>query len=260
MRVVIVIPTYNERANIVALVDGVRAACTRLPHRIALLIVDDESPDGTADAVRSLQRRVPDVHLLQDRRRGLGRAYVRGLRHAVENLGADAVVQMDADFSHRPEDVPRLIAALEEGADLAIGSRYVGGGKVSHRWPLVRRLNSRFGNLLARRLLDLDSVSDCTAGFRAIRAALVHEIRLDRLRVSGFAMQVAVLHEARELGARIREIPVEYVERQLGKSKLRLSDVSEFILNALRIRLSKTALRRRPARIAIGPSVRTGAK
>ena len=260
MRIVIVIPTYNERPNIVALVDGVRAACTRLPHRIALLVVDDESPDGTADAVRTLERDVPDVHLLQSRRTGLGHAYVRGIRHAVETLGADAVVQMDADFSHRPEDVPRLIAALEEGADLAIGSRYIGGGSVPQDWPLMRRLNSHFGNLLARRLLDLGSVNDCTAGFRAIRATLVREIRLERLHVRGYAVQVAVLHEARALGARIREIPVEYVGRRHGKSKLAIADICEFIVNAVRIRLRKTGRPPRAAGVPVRPPARTAAK
>ena len=248
MNIVIVVPTYNERANIAPLVERIRAACARLPHAMALLVVDDESPDGTADAVRRLQRDASDVHLLEGRKAGLGDAYLRGVRHAVEHLGADVVVQMDADLSHRPEDIPRLIAALEEGAELAIGSRYVDGCRVPHDWPLLRRLNSHWGNLVARRLAKLGEIHDCTAGFRAIRTPLVREMRLERLRVTGFAVMVAMLHEAHVLGARIREIPVEYVARTHGKSKLRIFDVAEFIFHAVKIRLNRASVQHRKER------------
>ncbi len=249
MKIVVVVPTYNERPNIAPLVERTRAACARLPHVVALLVVDDGSPDGTADAVRRLQRDASDVHLLEGRKAGLGDAYLRGIGHAVEHLDADVVVQMDADLSHRPEDIPRLVAALEEGAEFAIGSRYVDGCRVPHDWPLLRRLNSHWGNLVARRLAKLGAINDCTAGFRAIRTPLVREMRLERLRVTGFALMVAMLHEAHLLGARIREIPVEYVARTHGKSKLRVFDVAEFIFHAFTIRLNRAPMQHRRKRV-----------
>lgn len=239
MRIVIIIPTYNERRNIVALVDALHTECAGLPDRIAVLVVDDHSPDGTGDVVRALQQTHPDVHLLQGRRVGLGDAYVRGIRHAMDVLDADVVVQMDADFSHQPKDVPRLIAALASGAEIAIGSRYVKGGRVPYQWGITRRMNSFFGNLLARQLLDLHAVRDCTAGFRAIRVPVMRRIRLDELRVKGFAVLVAMLYEARALGANIREVPVTYIERTHGSSKLGISDIVEFVFNALRLRLRR---------------------
>ena len=165
MNVLIVLPTYNERPNIERVAEAI------MTHPWArLLVVDDGSPDGTGAIADGLaqkhQGRIEVMHRTGPR--GLGLAYVDGLRHALAT-GADAIGQMDADLSHRPEDVPRLIAAIEGGAEFAIGSRYVDGGRVPHDWPALRRLNSRLGNLLARRLLRLGAIHDCTAGFRAIR-------------------------------------------------------------------------------------------
>ena len=142
LRVVIILPTYNERENIGNLIDALQAQFETLPHDMQILVVDDSSPDGTADVVRMKQASSSNVHLLMGQKSGLGAAYIRGMMHAMDQLGADAVFEMDADFSHKPEDVPRLMAALDAGADFVIGSRYVKGGSIPEKWGLLRRMNS----------------------------------------------------------------------------------------------------------------------
>jgi dolichol-phosphate mannosyltransferase len=159
------------------------------------------------------------------------------MRHALTALSADVVVQMDADFSHDPADVPRLLHALAQPADFVIGSRYVRGGSIPSNWGWHRKANSSVGNLIARYLAGLYGVRDCTAGFRAIRASILRQIELHTLRVKGYAFQVALLHRAARLGARVVEIPVHFIDRKMGESKLGLSDIIEFIINAWWIRL-----------------------
>jgi len=178
-------------------------------------------------------------------KQGLGAAYIRGMKHAIERLMADAVMEMDADFSHKPGDVPRLIAALDAGADFAIGSRYVPGGKIPDEWSFFRRMNSKWGNVFARYVAGMYRVRDCTAGFRAIRASLLGKIDFDTLRVRGYAFQIALLHEAILNHAVVREVPVEFVDRTRGETKLGLSDIVEFMLNAwwIRFERSKTFLK-----------------
>jgi dolichol-phosphate mannosyltransferase len=234
---VIVLPTYNERENIQALIPALLEELRRVPYVSHILVVDDNSPDGTADAVRALMRESPSLHLLSGAKRGLGAAYVRGMRHALTALSADVVVQMDADFSHDPADLPRLLHALAQPADFVIGSRYVRGGSIPSNWGWHRKANSSVGNLVARYLAGLYGVRDCTAGFRAIRASILRQIELHTLRVKGYAFQVALLHRAAKLGARVVEIPVHFIDRKMGESKLGLSDIIEFIINAWWIRL-----------------------
>ena len=176
-----VVPTYNEAPNIVPLLR--RLTGLHGEPDAAFLVVDDESPDGTGRLVREFAASDGRVHLLEGPRQGLGRAYVRGMVHAVETLGAGAVVQMDADFSHDPADARRLLARLADGADVAIGSRYVAGGTLDPRWHLGRRRLSRWGNLSARWIADIRGVRDCTSGFKAIGAEALRGPR--RSRTSG---------------------------------------------------------------------------
>ena len=240
MKVVMVIPTYNEGGNIGPLIEALQAQFKAIRHEMSILIVDDHSPDGTAEVVRSLQPRYANLALIEGEKAGLGSAYIRGYRHAMGVLGADVLFGMDADFSHKPEDVPRLLAEIDAGADFVIGSRYVRGGKISANWGPARRLNSRVGNFVARYVAGIYTVRDCTAGFRAIRTSLVRQINLAGLRVQGYAFLVALLHAATTAKARIVEIPVEFVDRQEGVSKLGLSDIIEFIINAWWIRLQSS--------------------
>lgn len=241
MRVVIVLPTYNERENIGSLLEALLGQGSATGHDTRILVCDDDSPDGTADVVRSLQRSQPAIHLSAGRKAGLGAAYIRGIRIALSELGAEVVMQMDADFSHDPSDVPRLLAALDGGADVAIGSRYVRGGSIPANWSAMRRANSRWGNRVARYLVGLNPTRDCTSGFRAIRASLLRRIALDDIRVQGYAFLVALLYETKLQGARITEIPIAFADRTRGDSKLGLADILEFIANAVWLRFRSSA-------------------
>lgn len=240
-----ILPTYNERDNIGRMIDALQEQSQNFLHDMNILVVDDSSPDGTADVVRMRQAAHPNVHLLMGQKAGLGAAYIRGMVYAMDKLHADVVFEMDADFSHKPEDVPRLMAALDQGADFVIGSRYVKGGSIPEEWGLLRRMNSLGGNIVARYVAGIYKTRDCTAGFRAIKTSLLREIIFDDLRVQGYAFQVALLHKAVSLGAVIKEVPVDFVDRTRGESKLGISDIIEFILNAWWIRLhsSKTFIK-----------------
>jgi dolichol-phosphate mannosyltransferase len=245
MKIIIIIPTFNECGNIGALVRALLEQFKNIQHDLHILAVDDNSPDGTADVIRSLQVGNDNVHLLSGKKAGLGTAYIRGMKHALHVLLADLVFEMDADFSHKPEDIPRLLSEIEAGADFVIGSRYASGGSIPKNWNLVRRLNSMGGNLAARHIAGIPKIRDCTAGFRAIRASLLRRIDFTDLRVQGYAFQVALLHAAQKEGGKITEVPVEFVDRTQGKSKLRFSDILEFAINVWWIRLqnSKTFIK-----------------
>jgi dolichol-phosphate mannosyltransferase len=237
MRVVIIIPTYNEHDNIRPLVEALYRQFSSMEDDMSILVVDDNSPDGTADEVRKLQTQYPKLHLIEGRKAGLGAAYTRGMSYATEQMSADVVFEMDADFSHKPEDVPRLMSEISAGADFVIGSRYVKGGSVPQNWGFIRRLNSFGGNFVARYVAGIYRVRDCTAGFRAIRTSVLRDIDFSRLRVQGYAFQVALLHAAVTNGAKVVEIPVDFIDRTRGESKLGLSDIIEFVENAWWIRL-----------------------
>ena len=245
MKVVIILPTYNECGNIAALLTSLNGEFGRLQHEMHILVVDDNSPDGTADIVRAAMQEMSHLHLITGQKAGLGAAYIRGMRHALDELQADVVFEMDADFSHAPADVPRLLAALENSADFVIGSRHVKGGSIPAEWSVWRKLNSAGGNWVARYIAGLYGIRDCTAGFRAIRASILRQIDFSSLRVKGYAFQVALLHQAVTLGAVVQEVPVHFVDRSRGQSKLGLADITEFVLNAwwIRMRALRTFLR-----------------
>ncbi len=245
MKVCIILPTYNERENIGLMIDALQSEFGNMNHDMHILVVDDNSPDGTAQVVREKMGEYRKVHLITGQKKGLGAAYIRGMYHAMETLNPDAVMEMDADFSHDPADVPRLIAAIEEGSDFVIGSRYVSGGKIPDDWGLLRKMISRGGNFFARYIAGLYRVRDCTAGFRAIRTSLLKKIDLSNLKVQGYAFQIALLNQAVVKKAKIREVPVEFVDRVRGETKIGLSDIFEFMINAWWIRFenSKTFIK-----------------
>jgi dolichol-phosphate mannosyltransferase len=211
-RVTVVIPTYNERENL----PQIAPAVTR--HGYRLLIVDDGSPDGTgavADRLAADDSRISVLH--RGVKEGLGPAYAAGFDHVLAE-GAEIVVEMDADFSHDPEDLPRLVAAVEEGADLAIGSRYVPGGATPD-WPMGRRIISKGGNLYARLMLGFD-VHDATAGFRAFRAEALRALPYRQARASGYAFQVEMAMRASQAGLKVTEVPITFRDRTQGTSKM----------------------------------------
>jgi len=235
-RVLLVVPTYNEADNIASLIEESRKATKPLHgYSLGILIVDDNSPDGTGRVVNKLQKNDKKLHLLSGKKAGLGKAYVRGLKHGLALGGYDIIMTMDADFSHDPHSIPSLVNAIEDGADYAIGSRYVRGGRTSG-WPMHRKLNSRSANFIARVLLDLQyDIRDLTGGFKALRVSALKTINLDAIRASGYAIGINLLHEFSKQGYKISEVPITFSNRNQGRSKLRLRDVLEFLYISYRL-------------------------
>jgi len=215
MRVLICLPTYNEAANITEVIRRTRAAVPSAE----ILVVDDGSPDGTADIAEAAGQEVGSVHVLRrPGKSGLGSAYRDGFRWGMEK-GFEALVEMDSDLSHDPAALPSLLGALEAGADLVIGSRYVHGGAIPSDWPWHRKLLSRWGNRYAAAMLGLD-VRDSTAGFRAYRADLLRHIDLDAVRADGYGFQVEMTYLTAREDGRVVEVPITFVDRTKGTSKM----------------------------------------
>lgn len=228
----IVIPTYNERENIVALIERVLA----MP-RFRVLVVDDSSPDGTADIVAELAAAEPRIGLLvRPEKRGLGSAYVAGFRRALAE-GAAYICEMDADFSHDPSYLPQLLAAAETAYDLALGSRYVPGGGTAD-WGAVRQFISRGGNLYARLILGLP-VMDATGGFRCYRRRVLEAIDLDDIQSNGYAFQIELVYRTLRAGFRIGELPIIFPDRRVGRSKMSRRIVLEALINVWRLRFRR---------------------
>ncbi|MBD0292043.1 MAG: polyprenol monophosphomannose synthase [Jiangellaceae bacterium] len=226
-RVLVIVPTYNEARTLRKAVERVRTAVPAA-H---VLVVDDASPDGTGDIAQAMAELDPRVHVLhRPRKEGLGRAYLAGFRWGLD-AGFDALVEMDADGSHQPEELPQLLAALAN-ADLVIGSRYVAGGTVTN-WPLHRTLLSRGGNLYTRLALGLP-VRDATAGYRVYRASALRRLRLDGVASQGYCFQVDLAWRAVRTGLRIAEVPTTFVERTEGHSKMSSAIIREALLQVTR--------------------------
>ena len=242
-KIVVVLPTYKERENIGRLIPELLGQFKKIPqHDFQILVVDDNSPDGTGEKVRrlsKLQSNQDKIHLLAGKKRGLGAAYIRGFKYALNNLKADVAVEMDADFSHRPDELPKLIEQIDKGADFVIGSRYVKSGKVPKNWNFFRKANSRWGNRFARYIAGIDNVRDCTSGFRAIRRQVLEKIDLDKLKVRGYSFQMNLLYKAFVNGAKIKEVPINFQERTWGHTKIGPSDIVEFMWNSLKLRLEQ---------------------
>ncbi|MFP4523935.1 MAG: GtrA family protein [Candidatus Woesearchaeota archaeon] len=237
MKACIIIPTYNEAANIEPLLKEIFTVTKAIKGWEAhVLIVDDKSPDGTGKLVKKLQKKHARLHLLEGRKQGLGVAYIRGMRHAMKTLKPDAVFEMDADHSHPPALLPRFLKEVERGADFVIGSRYIPGGGTP-QWPVKRRLMSKGANFLARVIAGLYGVKDCTSGYRCISTKLLKRIDLKRLGAKGYSFQMNLLSQAIRKGGRVKEIPLVFHDRQQGESKMRFSDIAEFFLNAVKLRL-----------------------
>jgi dolichol-phosphate mannosyltransferase len=214
MRPLVIIPTYNESENIERMLRRIHES---LPGA-GILVVDDGSPDGTADIVKNVAAELPDVHLLsRTSKSGLGSAYRAGFAWGLDR-GYDACIEIDADFSHDPAALPTLVAPLDEGFDLAIGSRYVEGGSIPN-WAWHRHLLSRGGNLYASAVLGL-GVADSTAGYRAYSARILRMLELDRIRAEGYGFQIEMTYRARQHGATITEVPIKFVDREAGESKM----------------------------------------
>ena len=218
-RVTVALPTYNELENLPLIATEIVA------HGYRLLVIDDNSPDGTGRLADGMARDLPGVSVLHRRQKeGLGPAYAAGFDRALSD-GAEIVIEMDADFSHDPADLPRLVAAVDDGADVAIGSRYVPGGATPD-WPLIRQMVSRGGNLYARLMLGIP-VRDATAGFRAYTAEALEALPYRDAEASGYGFQVEMAWRAHQAGLEITEVPISFRDRTRGTSKMGLPIVIE---------------------------------
>jgi dolichol-phosphate mannosyltransferase len=230
----VVLPTYNEAGNLERIV---RAVLEQLPHA-RVLVVDDNSPDGTGQIADRLAAELPEVEVLhRPLKEGLGRAYVAGFERALAD-GADPIVAMDADFSHDPRDLPRLVAAAED-ADLVLGSRYVRGGGVVD-WGLLRRALSRGGSLYSRVVLGVP-VRDLTGGFKCYRREALEQIATGTLRANGYAFQIELTYRAILSGLRVVEVPIVFRERALGRSKMTPGIAFEAVWRVAAMRLRRSA-------------------
>ncbi len=222
-RAVVCVPTYNERDNVEPLVRALGEVLDTKRDRV--LVIDDSSPDGTGEIADRLAEELPWLDVLhRTRKEGIGRAYLAGFDRAL-GAGAQLVLEMDCDFSHDPADVPRLIAACEGGADLALGSRWVAGGGTQN-WGLLRRVISRGGSLYARLVLGV-GVRDLTGGFKCFRRRVLESIDLDAIAARGYGFQIEGTYRALRAGFRVVELPIVFVDRRVGESKMSGSIVVE---------------------------------
>jgi len=218
-KAILCLPTYNERENLEPMLHALA------PTGVRVLVVDDNSPDGTGELADRLAGELGFVDVLhRERKEGLGPAYLAGFRRALAD-GADYVLEMDCDFSHDPQDVPRLVAAVDAGADIALGSRYTNGGHIEN-WGLVRRFVSAGGSFYARALLGVP-VRDLTGGFKCIRREVLESIDLDAIASRGYAFQIELTYRALRKGFRITEVPIRFTDRTKGRSKMSRSIVAE---------------------------------
>ena len=226
----VIIPTYNERENISGIIEAVRQHAPGF-H---VLVVDDGSPDSTAAAVRDMQNEQAADLFLEERhgKLGLGTAYIHGFKWGLAK-GYDYICEMDADFSHNPADLPRLVAALEQGADVAVGSRYVPGGRIEN-WPLDRHIYSRGGSLYTRMITRLP-VKDATAGFVCYKRRVLDTINFDEIKFVGYAFQIEMKFAAWKLGFKIVEVPIVFVDRKVGTSKMNKGILKEGVFGVIKI-------------------------
>ena len=233
----LILPTYNEAENVGPIV---RAARAQLRDADRILVVDDNSPDGTGAIADELAGEVPGVEVLhRPGKQGLGRAYLAGFAHALDR-GAELVLEMDADFSHDPADLPRLIDAAENGgADLVLGSRYVEGGSVSD-WGLLRRLVSRGGSWYARHVLGV-TVRDLTGGFKCFRRSVLEALDLDAVHADGYGFQIELTYRTIRAGFRVVEIPIVFRDRRVGESKMNARIALEAVWKVPALRRRRSA-------------------
>lgn len=244
MNVVLILPTYNERDTILVLLEHAAEAFASVPHHTyTYLIVDDTSPDGTAAAVEEYAKKHKNVHILLGKKEGLGRALLRGMTYAVEKLHADILIHMDADLSHDPKVLPKFIKALDGGADIAIGSRYIPGGAIPENWGLNRKIYSVVGNTIVRFGLGHSEIHDWTGGYRALYKKY-YELNKEKMsKYVGYVFQIAFLYNSILENAKVYEVPIKFTDRRFGHSKMA---TGEYIQNVLKyvFKARITALRK----------------
>lgn len=240
MKTSIVIPTYNEKENIGILIPQIMGVFNQNggSKEGKIVVVDDDSRDGTPEVVKKFMKRHKNVFLLERKmKKGLGSAYIAGFEYALDKLNADIIFEMDGDCSHDPRDIGRFLAELKNGHDVIVGSRYIKGGNIPE-WGLYRRLISKGGNCLARTVAGIP-IHDCTSGYRAIKTSILKRLELDELNADGYAFQISLLHALLERNAKVKEIPIVFRDRRNGESKLGNGDIREFFITSFRLRWRK---------------------
>jgi dolichol-phosphate mannosyltransferase len=230
-KAVIVLPTYNENGNIENLIKSIFAASESEKNwEIHILVVDSQSTDNTADTVIRLQKKFPNIHLLETKKEGLGRAYIQGFQHAFDTINPYLLFEMDADLSHDPLNIPQFLRQIEKGADFVIGSRYMKGGSIPQDWGIHRKIFSFFGNLVVKVGFMKLKITDWTDGYRAIKAWVIRDAMHHIKNYSGYVFQIALLDYALKKKANVIEIPIHFKERKYGKSKI---NSVEYITNII---------------------------
>lgn len=225
---VVILPTYNEKDNIGPLIDQIQTEFKQIKnYTMKILVVDDNSPDGTQSIVKKSQKKYSNLFLVTGEKQGLGRAYIRGMDYAIKSLKAQVVFEMDADFQHNPKQIPQFLDKIDQGYDIVIGARYIKGGSIPQNWGFHRKILSRAGNLLVRLMLMRFSHHEWTNGFRAIKVNTYKQVRNKLLEYTGYTFQVAFLHQAFLLNRKIGEIPNNFDSRRYGRSKIG----SEYVKN-----------------------------
>lgn len=239
MKIIVILPTYNERANIQKLIPILEEKV--FPeiknHDMQILVVDDNSPDGTAEEVKIFMKKWKNIDLLLGEKKGLGAAYARGMYYAMDKMKGEAIVEFDSDFQHDPADIPRLIAAMDKGADYVIGSRYIKGGAIPKEWGLHRKLISRFGGLFAQIVLWTWSVHDMTSGFKLTKTSFLKKVDLHNLYSKYYAYKLHILHDVMLQKPKVIEVPIIFYERKEGSSKITRKDLFDSFWVVIRLRL-----------------------
>lgn len=239
-RACVILPTYNEAQNIKRVIPWIFEQSIRIPsHDLHVLVVDDDSPDGTQDVVRDLMKDFENLHLVTGVKQGLGEAYKRGMRYAIRELSPDLILEMDADGQHDPALIPLFVLLADQGFSLIIGSRFSAGGATPD-FSVWRKMISLAGNWMIRFFGGIPRIHDCTSGFRCIKAELIPKCDFDVLSTRGYSFQSSFLCELLRNGARVIEVPIIFHDRISGKSKLSLKDQVEFLLNIARIRFRRS--------------------
>lgn len=240
MRIVLISPTYNERENVGPVIEALEEVFKKTPqHDLHILIVDGNSPDGTAEVVREKAQKYPNVHLfLEKKKAGLGAAYLFGMDEAFNRMGADAILEFDCDFSHDPQKVPEFLAKLEEGADIVIGARYMKGGSIPTDWGWHRKLLSVCGNLFIRVMMLRLDVYDWTTGYRGVKKWLYEAIKDEMTDFRGYTFQISFLHKSLQHGAKVGQVPINFVDRKYGQSKMGPEYIKNALLFVVRTRLT----------------------
>ena len=242
-KAIVIIPTYNEKDNIAKTIESLVRVFVGIKNwRMKVLVVDDNSPDGTAEVVKNLQKKYSFIELLVNKKKsGLGGAYLSGMNEAFNKLGADLVFEFDADLSHDPKKIPAFLKKIDEGYDLILGSRYIQGGSIPTNWSLHRKFLSVVGNLFINFLMLDFSIRDWTTGFRAIKKEvyLAVEKELHSERFSGYTFQIGFLHKALRQNFKIKEVPFQFKDRVVGNSKIGPEYIKNTLLYLIKVRIKE---------------------